>query len=156
MVNSKRNQSKKFNLGEGTFELYFQMMIFSDLQSDFSHKFLILANILLGNQDWLALIIIREFNDDSHNIRTNPQIMKIFLFIVKNIFLYMILILMRHKNWEFSRNFLLFFKIVEMEKLGDTGCSKKLLEWMLQKNLNFPTSQLLITIGIKFNPTFLF
>jgi hypothetical protein len=40
-------------------------MIFSDLQSGFSHKMTILSKILLGNVCWLHLIIIWEFNGHS-------------------------------------------------------------------------------------------
>jgi hypothetical protein len=39
----------------------FLMIIFSDLQTDFSHKLTILTKILLGNLCWLVSIIIREF-----------------------------------------------------------------------------------------------
>jgi hypothetical protein len=45
------------------------MMIFSGLQTDFSHKSSILTKISLGNLYWLALIITREFNDDSKSGR---------------------------------------------------------------------------------------
>jgi hypothetical protein len=40
-------------------------MIFTVLQSDFSHKLTILTKFLLGNMCWLLLIIILEFNDHS-------------------------------------------------------------------------------------------
>jgi hypothetical protein len=65
MVNSNQNQSKKFDSGEGTFEFYLKMVIFSVLQSGFSYKLTILTKILFRNLCWLLLIITREFNSHS-------------------------------------------------------------------------------------------
>ncbi len=74
MINSNRNQSKNPIWGVGTPEVYFQMMNFSDLQSDFSHKLTVLTKILLGNLCWLVLIIIREFNGDFKScLRSNRR-----------------------------------------------------------------------------------
>ncbi len=69
MVNSNRNQSKNSIRVKRHSNSMQKMMIFSGLQSDFSHKSSILTKILLGNLCWLLFIIIWEFNDDSKSFR---------------------------------------------------------------------------------------